>query len=99
MTPDGYIALGFALFVIGAFGVFTRKNILVVLMSVEIMLNAANLCLIAFSRLFEDGAGNILVLVSITVAAAEVAIGLALVVVLHSGLKSLNIDLIRNFRG
>ncbi|WP_462137307.1 NADH-quinone oxidoreductase subunit NuoK [Candidatus Mycalebacterium sp.] len=99
MTPDGYIALAFALFVIGAFGVLTRKNILVVLMSVEIMLNAANLCLIAFSRLFEDGAGNILVLVSITVAAAEVAVGLALVIVLYSGLKSLNIDLIRNFRG
>ncbi len=99
MTPDGYIALGFALFVIGAFGVFTRKNILVVLMSVEIMLNAANLCLIAFSRLLEDGAGNILVLVSITVAAAEVALGLAFVVILHTGTNSLNIDLIRKFRG
>lgn len=99
MTPDGYIALSFALFVIGAFGVFTRKNILAVLMSVEIMLNAANLCLVAFSRLLEDGAGNILVLISITVAAAEVALGLALVVVLYSGAKSLNMDLIRNFRG
>ncbi len=99
MSPDGYIALGFALFVIGAFGVLTRKNILVVLMSVEIMLNAANLCLIAFSRLLGDGAGNVLVLVSITVAAAEVALGLAFVVVLYSEAKSLNIDLIRNLRG
>lgn len=99
MNPDGYVALGFALFVIGAFGVFTRKNILVTLMSVEIMLNAANLCLIAFSRLLEDGSGNVLVLVSITVAAAEVALGLAFVIVLYSGTKSLNIDFIRNFRG
>ena len=99
MSPESYIGLGFALFAVGAFGVFTSRNILVVLMSVEIMLNAANLCLITFSRLLEDGAGIILVLVSITVAAAEVALGLAFVVVIYSGLKSLNIDLIRSLRG
>lgn len=99
MSPEAYIGLGFALFAIGAYGVFTRKNILIVLMSVEIMLNAANLCLITFSRMLEDGAGGILVLVSITVAAAEVALGLAFVVVVNSALKSLNIDLVRSLRG
>lgn len=87
------------LFATGVYGVLTRKNILVVLMCLELMLNSCNLLFVAFSRLHEGAAGHVFVLMAITVAAAEVAVGLAFVVSVYRQRRSLNIDLLRILRG
>ena len=78
-----YLLLAFMLFVIGFFGVLLRRNALVVLMSLELMLNASNLALVAFSRFNGTMDGNLFVFFIITVAAAEVAVGLAILVALY----------------
>jgi NADH-quinone oxidoreductase subunit K len=79
---DQYIAVSSLLFAIGFFGVLLRKNTLVIYMSLELMLNAANLGLIAFSRYHGAVGGNLFVFFIIAVAAAEVAVGLAIIVAL-----------------
>jgi NADH-quinone oxidoreductase subunit K len=71
------------LFCLGLFGVIARRNLLVIYMSLELMLNAANLALVAFSRFNNDLNGQVMVFFVITVAAAEVAVGLALIVALY----------------
>ena len=78
-----YLLLAFMLFVIGFFGVLLRRNALVVLMSLELMLNASNLALVAFSRFNGTMDGNLFVFFIITVAAAELAVGLAILVALY----------------
>jgi len=80
---DDYLLLSFLLFVIGFCGVLLRRNALVVLMSLELMLNASNLALVAFSRFNGTMDGNLFVFFIITVAAAEVAVGLAILVALY----------------
>ena len=80
---DHYLLLAFMLFVIGFFGVLLRRNALVVLMSLELMLNASNLALVAFSRFNGTMDGNLFVFFIITVAAAELAVGLAILVALY----------------
>jgi NADH-quinone oxidoreductase subunit K len=80
------------LFTIGALGVLIRRNAIVVFMSVELMLNAANLSFVAFSQLYNTLNGQVLVFFVITVAAAEVAVGLALIVAIFKTKHSINID-------
>jgi NADH-quinone oxidoreductase subunit K len=79
---EHYLAISFLLFALGLLGVMLRRNLLVMYMSVELMLNAANLALVAFSRFNHQLDGQVLVFFIITVAAAEVAVGLALIVAL-----------------
>ena len=81
MVPVGYyVALSAVLFTLGALGVLVRRNPLVIFMSIELMLNAANLALVAFTRVYQMLEGQIFVFFVMTVAAAEVAVGLALVI-------------------
>ena len=94
-----YLVLSSILFIIGAYGVITRRNLIVVLMSLELMLNAANLAFVAFSRALGDMTGQIFVIMAITVSAAEVAVGLALVVSVYTHRQTLNIDILRMLKG
>jgi len=84
--------LSATMFAIGAAGVFLRKNLITILLSVEIMLNAVNLTFVAFSRFAGDLDGQIITLFVMTVAAAEAAVGLALVIALFRHRESLNPD-------
>jgi len=87
-----FLGLSGVIFAIGIIGVLTRRNAIVVLMSIELMLNAANLALVAFSAFSGYPDGQVFVFFVITVAAAEAAIGLALIVVLFRNRKSVNVD-------
>lgn len=82
MTLNWYLSLSAVLFAIGVFGVLLRRNAIVILMSVELMLNSVNLTLVAFSQAMGDTSGQILVFFVMAVAAAEAAIGLAIVIAL-----------------
>ncbi len=96
---EHYLVLSSILFVIGTVGVITRKNIIIVLMSIELMLNSANLAFVAFSKMLGDMTGQVFMIMSITVAAAEVAVGLALVVSVYTHRESLNIDILKMLKG
>jgi NADH-quinone oxidoreductase subunit K len=87
-----YLILSAALFTIGATGVFLRKNLITILLSVEIMLNAVNLTFVAFGRYAGNLDGQIITFFVMTVAAAEAAVGLALVIALFRHRESLNPD-------
>lgn len=99
LTIEWYVALSAILFSIGALGVLLRRNAIIVFMSVEMMLNAANLAFVAFARHLGDLDGQVLVFFVITVAAAEVAVGLALIVTIFRTKKSINIDEINLMKG
>ena len=86
------VALSALLFVLGALGALTRRNLIVILMSIELMLNAVNLALVAFSRQWGDLAGQVFVLMVIVVAAAEVAVGLGIVISLFRNRESVNVE-------
>ncbi len=86
-----YLILAAILFTVGVIGVVTRRNALVIFMSVELMLNSANLTLIAFSHYLQDVTGMVFVLFTMTVAAAEVAIGLAIIVTMFRNIESLDV--------
>jgi NADH-quinone oxidoreductase subunit K len=92
MPVSYYFVLSAILFTIGALGVLIRRNAIVIFMSVELMLNAANLSFVAFSQLHNTLSGQILVFFVITVAAAEVAVGLALIVAIFRSKLSINVD-------
>ena len=87
-----YLAVSMTLFCLGLLGVILRRNLLVVYMSLELMLNAANLALVAFSRFNNKLDGQVLVFFIITVAAAEVAVGLALIVALYRKRQSAHVE-------
>jgi len=87
-----YLALSFLLFVLGVVGVLVRRNLLTVLMSIELMLNAVNLNLVAFSRQLGDLGGQVFTVFVIAVAAGEAAIGLAIVISLYRLKGSVNLD-------
>lgn len=87
-----FLALSAILFVIGAFGVLTKKNAIVVLMCIELMLNAANINFVAFSAFSGNLNGDVFALVSIAIAAAEVAVGLAIVMNLYKTRDTINLD-------
>lgn len=82
LTLEHFLSVSALLFVIGMLGVLTRKNILIIFLSVELMLNAVNLSLVAFGRYLDQMAGQIFAIFVITIAAAEAAIGLGLILVL-----------------
>ena len=86
------VALSAILFVLGALGALTRRNLIVILMSIELMLNAVNLALVAFSRQWGNQAGQLFVLMVIVVAAAEVAVGLGIVLALFRNRESVNVE-------
>jgi NADH-quinone oxidoreductase subunit K len=86
------VALSAILFLLGVLGALTRRNLIAVLMSVELMLNAVNLALVAFSRQWGNHAGQLFVLMVIVVAAAEVAVGLGIVLSLFRNRESVNVD-------
>lgn len=100
-----YVALSAILFSIGALGVLIRRNPLIIFMSIELMLNGANLAFVAFGRSFElqNGtpffSGQIFVFFVIAVAAAEVAVGLALLVEIFKTKKNINIDELNSLKG
>lgn len=86
------VALSAILFLLGVLGALTRRNLIAVLMSVELMLNAVNLALVAFSRQWGNHGGQLFVLMVIVVAAAEVAVGLGIVLSLFRNRESVNVD-------
>jgi NADH-quinone oxidoreductase subunit K len=93
MAPlQSYLVLSAILFIIGAAGVISRRNAIIVFMSIELMLNSVNLTLIAFSMYLGDATGQMLVFFSMTVAAAEAAVGLAIVIALFRQKKTVNLD-------
>jgi NADH-quinone oxidoreductase subunit K len=100
MLPTSYyIALSAVLFTMGALGVLIRRNPIVIFMSVELMLNAANLAFVSFSRAYEVLTGQVFVFFVMTVAAAEVAVGLALIVAIFRDKHSIDVDEISSLRG
>jgi NADH-quinone oxidoreductase subunit K len=101
MTPSltHYLVLSAILFAIGTAGLFLRRNLITILLSIEIMLNAANLAFVAFGRAFGAVDGQIIVFFVITVAAAEAAVGLALVIALFRHRQSLDPDAYTTLRG
>ena len=94
-----YLGIAAFLFGIGALGVLVRRNPLIVLLSLEIMLNGGNLALIAFSRHAANGAGQIFALTVMAVAASEVCVGLGLVVAIHRRRMALDVDALSELRG
>lgn len=87
-----FLFLSVALFVLGVLGVLLRRNVLIVLMSIELMLNGANLALIAFSRMWGNLGGQVFVMFVIAVAAAEAAVGLAIVVSIFRSRNRADVD-------
>ena len=95
-----FLAVGAVLFVLGVFGILlNRKNVIVILMSVELMLNAVNLNLVAFSAHLGDLTGQVFTMMVLTVAAAEAAIGLAIVVVYFRNRGTIEVDDISTLKG
>ncbi len=100
MVPTSYyLILSAALFTLGILGVLVRRNAIVVFMSVELMLNAANLAFVSFARQLGDIDGQVLVFFVITVAAAEVAVGLALLVTIFRTKHTADVDEVSQLRG
>src|SRR3989338_8250221 len=95
-----YLVLGALLFAISVVGIFlNRKNVIILLMAIELMLLAVNINFIAFSHYLNDIAGQVFVFFILTVAAAESAIGLAILVVLFRNLKTINVDDLNSLKG
>ncbi|MBN2146466.1 MAG: NADH-quinone oxidoreductase subunit NuoK [Anaerolineales bacterium] len=94
-----YVGLSAILFVIGALGVLIRRNSIVIFMSIEMMLNAANLAFVAFARYHQAVSGQVFVFFIMTVAAAEVAVGLALIVALYRTRENIDIDEVSTLKG
>ena len=100
MVPTAYyVGLSAILFVIGVIGVLVRRNAIIVFMSIELMLNSANLLFVAFARSFQQYTGQVFVFFVMTVAAAEVAVGLALMVTIFRTKHSINIDEMNQLNG
>ncbi len=87
-----YLVLSGIVFLTGLVGVLVRRNIIVILLSVELMLNATNINFVAFSRYFQNVAGQVFVFFTLTVAAAEVAVWLAIIIALYRSKSSINVD-------
>jgi NADH-quinone oxidoreductase subunit K len=87
-----YLALSAVVFLTGLVGVLIRRNVIVILLSVELMLNATNINFVAFSQSLNNIAGQVFVFFALTVAAAEVAVGLAIIIALHRARSTINVD-------
>lgn len=94
-----YLALSVVLFTIGVVGVLTRKNAIIVFMAIEIMLNAANLAFVTFAMSIGDLGGLVMVLFVIAVAAAEAAVGLAIIVAMYRHRETVNVEAFTAMRG
>ena len=92
LTLNHYLLVSGLLFAIGFSGVILRRNIIIILLSVELMLNATNINFVAFSHYFHNVAGQVFVFFTLTVAAAEVAVGLAIIIALYRAKSTINID-------
>jgi len=92
MNPANYLFLSALLFTIGAFGVLIRRNAIVVFMCVELMLNAVNMSLVTFSRMHGDLTGQVIAFFTMVVAAAEVVVGLAIIVSVFRTRRSASVD-------
>ena len=92
ITLTHYLIASAVLFTIGLAGILTRRNVLMILLCIELMFNAANLAFVAYARAWGDLGGQVIVFFIITVAAAEVTIGLAIALLLSRRLKTLNAD-------
>jgi NADH-quinone oxidoreductase subunit K len=92
VSPDHYILLSVVLFTIGTIGVLVRRNAIVVFMSIELMLNSANLAFVAFARMHGNLDGQVIAFFVMVVAAAEVVVGLAIIVALYRSRRSASID-------
>jgi NADH-quinone oxidoreductase subunit K len=92
ITPYHYLVLSAALFTIGVLGVMLRRNIIIIFMSIELMLNAVNINLAAFSAQWQNTIGQVFAIFVITVAAAEAAVGLGIILAFFRNKETLNID-------
>ena len=99
MNPVNYLYLAALLFTIGATGVLIRRNAIVVFMCVELMLNACNLAFVAFSRMHGNLDGQLAAFFVMVVAAAEVVVGLAIIIAIHRSRGSISVDEVRQVRG
>jgi NADH:ubiquinone oxidoreductase subunit K len=99
MDTSWYIVLSSLLFATGAAGVLLRRSPLVILLCLELMLNAGNLALVAFSRMLGDADGQVFAVVVMVVAACEVVVGLGLIVAIYRRQLPLNVDALRDLRG
>ena len=99
MSITWYVTLSALIFCIGAYGVMTRRNPLVLLLSIELMLNAGNLALIAFSRMHANGEGQIFAVIVMVVAACEVGIGLGVIVAMYRRRLPIDVDRVRELSG
>lgn len=98
MPIQAYLFLSFVLFAIGVTGVLMRRNAIVIFMCVELMLNAVNLLLVAFSKVHGDADAQVFVFFSMVVAAAEVAIGLAIIVMVYRKVQSVDINILNRLK-
>jgi NADH-quinone oxidoreductase subunit K len=94
-----YLVLSFVIFAMGMLGMLIRRNVIIMLLSMELMLNGANLALVAYSRFRGDEAGQVMAFFVMALAAAEAAIGLALVIAVYRHFKTLYIDQLNTLRG
>jgi NADH-quinone oxidoreductase subunit K len=92
ITPSHYLVLSAALFTVGVIGVMVRRNIIVVLMSIELMLNAVNINLAAFSNQLQHAVGQVFAVFIVAVAAAEAAVGLGIILAFYRNKETLNVD-------
>jgi NADH-quinone oxidoreductase subunit K len=99
VNVEWYLVLSALLFAVGAGGVLIRRNPVVILLCLELMLNAGNLALVAFSRMLGNQDGQVFALVVMVIAACEVVIGLGLIVALYRRRLPLNVDELRGLRG
>ena len=99
VSLEQYLMLSTCLFFIGMIGVLVRRNIIIVFMCIEIMLNAVNLLMVSVSAYRGEASGQIMVLFIMAVAAAEVSVGLAIIVMMYKNLKTTNIDLFNQMKG
>jgi NADH-quinone oxidoreductase subunit K len=99
LTVNHFVLLSAILFSIGAIGVLIRRNPLIMFMSIELMLNAVNLAFVAFSRYLNNLDGQVFVFLVLTVAAAEVAVGLAIIVALFRSRATVNVDEVNALKG
>ncbi|PJF36186.1 MAG: NADH-quinone oxidoreductase subunit NuoK [Candidatus Thermofonsia Clade 1 bacterium] len=99
VATEYFVVLSAVLFIMGVLGVLVRRNAIMIFMSVELMLNAANLALVAFAQQWNNVGGQLIVFFVITIAAAEVAVGLALIVAIFRTKKSIDIDELNAMQG
>jgi NADH-quinone oxidoreductase subunit K len=99
MSIQWFVVLSAVIFCIGAAGVMSRRNPLVVLLCLELMLNAGNLALVAFARMHGNGDGQVFALIVMVVAACEVVVGLGLIVAMYRRRLAIDVDAVRSLRG